>query len=85
LATKGKKVENVTILLPLDEEFDTEVDEFVPIIVEEARGEELVRVVSKKKFRIKIGKREFYFEKDVPQYVTPSEEALIRKDGTRLY
>jgi hypothetical protein len=82
---KGKKVEEVTILLPLDEEFDTEVEEFTPIIVEEAKGQELIKVLPKKKFRIKIGKREFYFEKDVPQYVTPSEEALIRKDGTRLY
>lgn len=60
-------------------------DDFTPIVVEEVKKNSLVKVTPKIDFRIRIGKNQFTFTKDKPQYVSTSEEEIIRKDGTRLY
>lgn len=80
-----KKASEIEIVLPTDDDIDVVFDEFKPIIVEEAQGNPLVKIVPKKNFRMRIGKRSWIFEKDKPQYVTENEAAIIRKDATRLY
>lgn len=77
------------VVLPVDEDFEDFVEnftpEFKPIIVEEVEEQGLNKVTPKKDFSIHIGRREYEFVKDKPQYVTPSDESLIRMDPTRLY
>jgi len=81
--TAKKKVEEIEIVLPSDE--DIGLDTFQPIIVEEAKEKALVKVVPKKNFRMRIGRNSWEFVKDKPVYVTETEAEIIRRDGTRLY
>lgn len=77
------------VILPVDSEFDNFVEnftpEFKPIVVTEIEEQGLNKVTPKKDFSIHIGRREYEFIKDKPQYVTPSDEHMIRQDPSKLY
>lgn len=80
-----KKIEEIEIVLPTDDDIDIIVDEFKPIIVEEAQEQALVKIVPKINFRMRIGRNSWEFVKDKPVYVTETEAEIIRRDPTRLY
>ena len=85
--TAKKKIEEIEIRLPSEEdlELDAILDDFSSVIVEEVMDEKLVKIVPKRDFKMRIGKRSWNFQKDIPEYVTQIEADVIRRDKTRLY
>jgi len=82
---RKKNIEEIEIVLPTEDDIAVDLEVFKPIIVEEAKAKELVKITPKINFKMRIGKNSWVFEKDKPQYVTPEEAEIIRRDPSRLY